>query len=392
MKNITKNIYITLLTILSFGFTSCDNDEPTPKVEPAQRTVLVYMVASNNLGTGGFSTADIKEMNEVIADKPDNYRWLVYLATPNKTEDATLFELTAEGQNTLNTYPQGESTTSARMKAVFDDMARFAPANSYGLVLWSHASGWQQDGIDEITVSRNESLISPLSFGTDFDRRMNVTTLAKAIEGRGFDYVYFDACYMATVEVAYELRKATKYIVGSPSELPSNGMPYNENMNLLLKGTKDDLIQAAQNTFNHYNSKVLVNERSCSMAVIDTQGLDGLADATREIYKLTPLPHPGSKVTNYRGNTRQGYSIDFAEYVRALADEANLAQLKNNFDAAMSRTVLYCDATEKMWNAWTLWDSNGLATYVFNYAKDFNDQGYPDLSWAQDVVTYHIHE
>lgn len=392
MKYFAKILSIVLFISLALGLNSC-GEKDTPKVvEKAQRTVLVYMVASNSLGSNGFADSDLAEMNEAIASKPDNYRWLVYYASPSKTEDAQLFEMTASGRKVLNTYSQGESVTSARMNSVLDDMVKFAPAHNYGLVMWSHASGWQQDGIDESANRSEESLIKPLSFGVDFDKRMNVTTLRKVLEGRGIEYVYFDACYMATVEVAYELRNAVKYIVGSASELPANGMPYQENMMHLLKGSSNDLISAATNTFNLYNTKPLADERSCTIAVISTAGLNDLAKTTAEIYKLTPLVHPAGKVTNYRGNTRQGYAIDFAEYVRALADDSNLTQLRSDFDRAMNSSVLYCAATEKMWNAWTLYSSCGLATYVFNYAKDFNDNGYPELSWAQDVVTHHLHD
>jgi len=392
MKYFAKIISIVLYVALASGLNACDGDEP-PVKKNAQRTVLVYMVASNSLGSNGFSTSDLNEMTVAIANKPDEYRWLVYYATPSRTEDAQLFEMTKNGRVTLCTYPQGESVTSTRMNTVFDDMVKYAPADSYGLVMWSHASGWQQDGIDESTSrSEEECLIQPQSFGVDFDKRMNVTTLAKVLEGRNFDYVYFDACYMGTIEVAYELRNAVKYIVASPSELPANGMPYDQNMIHLLHGGSSDLIKAATNTFNLYNSKPLADERSCTMGVIDTQGLNDLAKATAEIYKLTPLVHPAGKVTNYRGNTRQGYAIDFAEYVRALADDSNLTDLRKNFDDAMNRTVLYNAATEKMWNAWPLYSCCGLATYVFNYTKDFNVEGYPDLSWAKDVVTYHLHD
>lgn len=391
MKYFAKILSISLFIALVIGLNSCKSDEPKP-VEKVQRTVLVYMIASNSLGSNGFADADFAEMAAGISNKPSNSRWIVYYASPVKTEDAVLFELTAEGRKQLNTYTQGESATSSRMSKVIDDMKQFAPADNYGLILWSHASGWQQDGIDEYGTRSNDNLIQPMSFGVDFDKRMNVTNLAKALAGKGIDYVYFDACYMGTVEVAYELRNAVKYIVGSPAETPAPGMPYDQNLPLLLRGNKDDLIQAATNTFDYYNSKQLLDERSCTISVIDTDGLDELASATREIYKLTPLPHPGSKVTNYRGNTRQGYAIDFAEYVRALADEDNLTELRSKFDLAMSKTVLYCNATEKMWNKYPLYSSNGLSTYVFNYAKDFDDNGYPQLKWAQDVVKAHLHD
>lgn len=40
------------------------------------------------------------------------------------------------------------------------------------------------------------------------------------------EYILFDDCYMATVEVAYELRKATDYLIGSTCEIMEHGMPY----------------------------------------------------------------------------------------------------------------------------------------------------------------------
>ena len=51
-----------LITILIVAFLySCSDDEPQPIIE-ANRTILVYMVAGNSLGTGNYDTADINEM------------------------------------------------------------------------------------------------------------------------------------------------------------------------------------------------------------------------------------------------------------------------------------------------------------------------------------------
>ena len=44
--------------------------------------------------------------------------------------------------------------------------------------------------------------------------KMNISTLADILsKGPRFDYIYFDCCYMSSIETAYELRTVTDIIV-----------------------------------------------------------------------------------------------------------------------------------------------------------------------------------
>lgn len=40
------------------------------------------------------------------------------------------------------------------------------------------------------------------------------------------EYILFDDCYMSSVEVAYELKEATRFLIASTSEMMAYGMPY----------------------------------------------------------------------------------------------------------------------------------------------------------------------
>ena len=122
----------------------------------------------------------------------------------------------------------------------------------------------------------------PLSFGDDYGAEMKVTTLAQALEGRSFDFIYFDACLMGSVEVAYELRKLTPWIVGSPTELQVYGMPYHKNVPMFFL-REPDLVGAARNTYEYYADGTDGMVPAASMVVIDTRALDDLASATRDI-------------------------------------------------------------------------------------------------------------
>lgn len=377
---------IRLFLSFSIFFTllSCEKKaEPEPVQEPCDFAVLVYMVASNSLGSDGYDKADSIEMVAAASEIPANTRWLVYHASTDATAPVTLRELKRDGTWVLHKeYTTHQSAKPERLAEVISDFREICEPKADGIVFWSHASGWLEDGNNAAAKS---GLLK--SYGVDFGNRMNITDMAPVLEAKPFRFIYFDACYMATVEVAYELRKSADYIVASPSEVPANGMPYHLNMPLLLGGTLDDLLAAAKNTFDLYNNQSDPVYRTCTMSVINTDALDRLAEATRPIYEVTPLKHPLTLVTNYRGTATNGYSLDFGEYVEALCDDSELdPALKAEFESALGAAVVYSAATPRLWASWPLVNPTGLATYVFNEPSKYYTKGYDALQWADKVV------
>lgn len=402
MKLIKSLIYFIFAVFLFTGVISCSEDGPDPvkDPDPVRRTVVVYMVSANNLGTANnFDNEDLREMKKGSVNLPADARWLVYLA--NYYSDPKLLEV-RDGviSDTLKIYENsrnGVSVTLDRMNEVLDDVAKFSPAEKYGLILWGHGSGWRGNGVDE-DIPDDPYRLSPLSYGNDRGAWMNIPAIRAAVKGRGYDYIYFDVCNMACVEVAYELRDAVRYIVGGPTETPGQGMPYDRNMVFLSDGSKDALIETAKTTFNTYNGY----SDDCAMTVIDLAGMDRLAKATSEIYKLTPLPHPGENVTNYYGTSRSGDFCDFGEYVNVLAESESLdTDLVREFNASLEDVVLYKDAPERFYSdaiSWSqgrpvylpIYNASGLATYIFDSPESFNKDKYDTLHWAKDVVIHHI--
>ena len=242
--------------LLMVLFVACGGDEPDPlppsPPEPVNRVVLVYMVANNNLGAAGYDRDDIDEM--LIAarsgDIGPNGRLLVYHDGANAMP--VLAEIRGGGRiDTLKRYDgDGYAVEIARMRGIFDDMREYAPASEYGLVLWSHGTGWIQDGISD----ESDDEISALSFGQDCGRTMNVTSLARALSGQDFSFLYFDCCYMASVETLYELRHAVPLIAASATELPVRGSRYDLNISAFFADGSPDLVGAARNTFEHIGS------------------------------------------------------------------------------------------------------------------------------------------
>ena len=393
-RKIRINIAITLIAVCAALIVSCDGpDEPTPlPASEVGRTVLVYQVADTNLGTSRYNEMDIEEMR-TGADAGaigNDGRLLVYNAGPYS--DPLLLEIRKGGVDTLKVYDTSSlSVSSTRMLEVFDDMKDLAPAREYGLVLWSHGDGWLQTGIeDEYDSSRKRS------FGYEGNaKKMNVTTLARVLETQDFSFVYFDCCYMASVEVMYELRHATPKIVASATELHVYGMRYDLNLEPFFATGQADLITAARNTFEYYNS-FSGTDRTCTMSVIETSGLDRLAETASAIYARAASSFPANYIPQRFMTTSISSCtyFDFRHYVAGLCidDEGNprfdgAEGMLAEFDSALGKCVLYAAATPYLWNTIPLLDHCGLSTYILRTSTSASTKNYDTLGWYADVAS-----
>ncbi|MDE6369646.1 MAG: hypothetical protein K2K94_10465, partial [Muribaculaceae bacterium] len=190
---------IALVVAFSIGAASCrhdDNDEPELPVEPETplpgRTVLVYMLASSNgLGASSPNDYDMQDFNEMreaaAAGDITDGRLLVFHSASNGNQ--VLKEITQDGRvDTLKIYDSTiRPQTAQRMSEVLDDMKAWAPASDYGLILWGHGTGWIEDGIAEETASTYQTY----SYGSEQNNKwkMNVTSLARVLEGRDFSFI-----------------------------------------------------------------------------------------------------------------------------------------------------------------------------------------------------------
>lgn len=372
---------ILFLVVPVMMLTGCSDHEDGPAPE-CPRAVLVYMAANNSLGAAHYDTDDLNEM--AIAARQGDFghsRLFVYHHARNAAP--VLKEITAYGERIVATYDKSASSvSSARMSRVIDDFRRYAPASRYGIILWSHGSGWIENGMEQSARpnARSEGEMIPLSFGDDGGRYMNVTTLATTLRGKGFDYIYFDCCYMAGVEVAYELRDCASRIVASSTELPASGMPYDETLRYLLKADAD-LAGAARATFDFYNAMSGQN-RTCTISVIDTAGLEALAEATRAVYEANNVTSDGFAPQQFM--TYKCYLFDFGQYVGDLASQH--PGLKAGFDNALDNTVIFKASTPRIWNVLPLTHHSGLSTRIPDYSDD-DSYNYDNLQWASDVAS-----
>lgn len=377
-----KKCIITLL--LATLLIACDNDDNPKPVRDTHRTVLVYIAANNNLGTRDFDDLDIAEMEKAAAAGDlKNGRLLIYHGEPGGT--VKLREVTPKGTVTLKEYDEDLSTVSrASMARAFNDMRAFAPASDYGLVLWSHASGWLDNGKSPEITAATTTL--KRSWGIDNGKEMSIPDLALSLDGEGFSFIYFDCCFMGNIESLYELRNSARYIVASPAETPLEGMPYDKNMSCFFSDTPD-LVQAAKNTFDTYDS-LTGRSRSCTMAVYDMARINDVAAATRQVMTVNTTVNPNVTQQQYGTSSYSNRFFDLHRYVNSLTDDSTLL---TTFNDALDNFIIYEAHTEQMAlssPAIYMDNARGVSCYIVteNNGSVLIPARYNELEWWADVA------
>lgn len=143
-----------------------------PDVHVSERTVLVWLAGDNNLYSEvphklsaiaeGFRNAASSDCRLIVyADRRGNYPQLI--------------EIMPDGnQSVLETYPAQNSGSPETFSRFLNYMIETAPAKRYGLILFSHATGWLPQGALENPTLEEK----PLS-RTVFDDNGEQMTLAE---------------------------------------------------------------------------------------------------------------------------------------------------------------------------------------------------------------------
>ena len=377
MKRIALYIIILYNVLLLTGChdTLIPPDEvPQPRAE-AERTVIVYMAADNSLAS--VVKGDTTEMVQGKDLIPENVNFLIYL--DDKAHEPAIYELSAKkGLKLWKRYDEELCSTDADvMLEALQTIEYYFPARHYGLTLWSHATGWtprRKTFGKDVTIS-----------STTQEGEMEIPVLHDVLaQLPKFDYIFFDACFMQCIEVAYELRDVTSFIVGSPAEIPGPGAPYDKVVEALCQGNVQGIVEGYDSgypgTYNfYYYPGVLL---SC----IDCSQLDALAEATGQM--LTPLfmertEHNRADFQYYCTTlNKYTYYFDMRTTMRRLLSDEDYTAWMELFDQAVP---LYTHSSTNMWFA-------NLCDYA--YLKDPSCYGgvsmfvplnkYDDYGWNQD--------
>lgn len=341
-KFMTMNKYILLLIFSLFALVSCKDNSCDDSNRDNQKTLFVYMPWSNDL-TSYFHQNLIDLEKSIEANGLYNERVLVFIA--QKADQADFFEIKLNKGKTqrvsINTYTNHPCTTAEGIASLLSDVKRVAPASVYSMVIGCHGFGW----IPVTSVgSRARSDFKhhwdytegPLTryFGGKYPQyQTDITTLAQGIQDAGMkmEYILFDDCYMANVEVAYDLRHATDYLIASTCEIMAYGMPYEIIGKHLMGITNYKGI--ADGFYDFYST---YSYPYGALGIIDCRELDDLVPIMKEIN----THYTFDNVYLASLQTLDGYSptifFDYGDYVDKLCTDQSLASA---FYAQLDRVV-----------------------------------------------------
>lgn len=325
--------YIAFILILFAGLLSCEKEEVQIS-GPAGRTVLIYMAADNSLNRYGYE--NITKILEGAGDKNLNGGNLLIYFDPIDSIPQLLQIVTDKKgiaqKKVIQTYPEQNSASVEVMNEVITSVTRDFPAESYGLLLWSHATAWLPYNVGGMLRS----------FGEDRGNVMELSELTEALPDNVFDFILFDACYMANIEVAYAMRHKANYLIASPTETLAEGFPYDQIIAPMFS-QKAALETICSRFYNYYNNQ----SSYATVSLTSTAHLDELAAMTKEIVQgktddIYALPIKEIQQLEYLTYNRHAL-YDYDDFISRLATPEQYTA----FRKLMDETVLYKNHTPR---------------------------------------------
>ena len=195
---------------------------PLPAADAAGTTVTVmaYMDGSDLEVNDGSATADINEM--LYADMGPNVNLILCVGGATEWQNSVVNPKTNEYYSVIGGQLVKVRDAGLKDMTRGETLTEFIaycrdnyPADRYGLVMWNHGGG------------------AVYGFGVD-DRfpfhMMSVSELGEAVAAGGvhFDFIAFDACMMATAEMAAALAESADYMIASEEMAPGCGLYYTD--------------------------------------------------------------------------------------------------------------------------------------------------------------------
>ncbi|MCK9625155.1 MAG: clostripain-related cysteine peptidase [Bacteroidales bacterium] len=398
MKHIRKYLfYIMAIAIFGQFITSCVCLEEKTN----RRSILFYVAGNNSLSSYAEDNLASLCLGYMPEGGDDDDVLLVYYHTLTSNPYLCRYYKDADGkvvQEMIVTYDMNQNSADASVfSQVLSDAEQAFPADSHGLILWSHGNGWLPEGyysnpVDKIAGSTEYStnLDDPYlhlvksdyvkSFGENNGSEIEITDLAAALK-QHYEFIIFDCCLMGGIEVAYELKDKCDYLVFSQTEILAEGFPYDIIMDPLFNTPETEresaMIKISQSYFDLYYYQTGIYQ-SATISVVKTSALKQLANSCNKIFNNNrdkmEFVDPSEVQGYFRFNKNWFYDID--DYISRIASESEY----NSFTSALNNAVIFKAATNYFLNL-EITKYSGLSTYIQNPEYEYLNNFYKTLKW-----------
>ena len=357
---------------------SCTNEKSCSRCDMPKRTVLVYLAGDNSLSTEAWMRRD-----SLLAGWNPELGTLLIAEHSWQTGQPVLMKAVWNGSKAitevLNTYGSDANMADPTIwKQVLADAATMVPSDHFGLVMFSHATGWLPEGAyEQYSGYLSRDVTRSLLDGSG--RQMNLDDFVNAIPDGMFDFILFDMCFMGSIETSYALRKKTDWIVASATEMVSPGfMPiYHQHLNKLFSMEPD--LQGLARAYFAYFAGQTGKEQSATVSVINTRHLETLAEVAKKVQAdIAEYPDTtGIQFYDRKGVPHLFY--DLGEYLHVLDSDNRYAV---TIDSTMSRTVTFRRNTPHFLNI-DIKKHSGLSVYIPLQTQEPLNAAYHKTAWWQ---------
>lgn len=371
-KKTIVNLVLCLVTIILTGFIfcSCQKDDEEECVPPVEHVLFVYMGGDNNL-----SDETYQKIEAIRKGWDGDVRRKIVIYNDPQKGTPTLTEIAKEnGQNiqkVIRQYEEENSASSTVIERVIRDVKSLYPSPSYGMLIFSHASGWLPKGM----------LLRPKSIMVDGADEMELADLVAALPDKGFEYIVFETCFSAGIEVLYALKDKADYILASSAEIVSPGFTdvYPDAINDLLD---KDLQSFAKKAHNHIEQKQGARQSS-TLSIVKTSALEPLAAYIMKNCDISLQV----QINDIQRFDRYSYRLffDFKDYYSRLLETD---EQKEELSQLIDNCILWKAATKQFLvgdNGFNIKEYSGMTTYIMQEQYPIMNMAYCELSWSRDI-------
>lgn len=386
-KRLSIIFMIIALVISSCVMISCDfNGEQTKKV------LMIYMIGSDLEPKTAAASTDLEEVEKQAGNIGDT-EVVVYTGGTNvwhndiPADKNCILELTDEGFITISENESTSMGESDTLTYFLDYVYNNYEGDEYSLILWNHGSG------------------PMIGYGFDSnyaDDSMTLKEMQTALENSPFggenklSWIGFDACLMASAELAIMVSDYADYLVASQEIEPYLGWDYGfvekmqmEDAENICKTIIDSYIDTSQEYFDSkedFDGEVTLSCLDLSYATELEESINGLfSKASSEVntnYNILVKERVASRGIG-RFSTNSEYDL--------VDIEALATQMTESYPEDAQKVL---DLLEKMivYNKTNTKECCGVSLYYPYYNKGYYDSSwrdtYKELGILQDYQSY----
>ena len=247
-----KKRILSMLICIGVLLAACNLPQETEVSKAGQTQLLmIYMVGSDLESEAGMASRDLAEimnsgfneenMQVLLCTGGTDYWWTEGISN----EACELYRITNGSLELLHTMSGTNMAEPATLTEFIDYGYENYPADYYSMILWDHGGG------------------AVLGFGADENHdydSLSLEELGQAFQdakltaaGERFEWVGFDACLMAMVEVVNVMADYSDYLIASEEMEAGEGWNY-ACLKTLSDGTHYEGMDAAEEILNSYST------------------------------------------------------------------------------------------------------------------------------------------